>query len=298
MKPVRRPKPAPTGLLGVGNLTPRENASALRSDPIQRLIARAIPQGDFETMDQLAQILTDPNAWAALAALVAMEVVLGIDNLIFISVLTNKLPEDQRRRARYIGIGGAVILRLAMLGLLSYILALTQPVFSGFGHGFTWRDLILIAGGLFLVWKAATEMHEKVDPDPAPGVFNTRAATLTVGTAIGQILILDLVFSVDSLLTAVGMTEHISIMIIAILVSVACILLLAEPLGNFVSNNPTVLMLALGFLLMIGTVLIADGFGFHVPRGYIYSAMAFAAFIEGMNLLSKRAKQRRLAGKA
>lgn len=247
-------------------------------------------------MDQIATIFSDPNAWAALAALVAMEVVLGIDNLIFISVLTNKLPEHERKRARYIGIGGAVVMRLAMLGLLSFILALNQPVISAFGHDFTWRDLILIAGGLFLVWKAATEMHEKIDPDPAPSLFNTRAATLTVGAAIAQILVLDLVFSVDSLLTAVGMTEHVAIMVIAILVSVACILLLAEPLGNFVSANPTVLMLALGFLLMIGTVLIADGFGFHVPRGYIYSAMAFAAFIEAMNLMAKRSRQRRQHG--
>jgi predicted tellurium resistance membrane protein TerC len=244
-------------------------------------------------MDAIIPLLTDPAAWAALATLIAMEVVLGIDNLIFISILTNKLPEQQRATARRLGISAAVVLRLAMLSLLTLIMALTQPVFTAFGHDFTWRDLILIMGGLFLVWKATSEIHEKIDPDPAPGVFNTKAATLTMGSAILQILLLDLVFSVDSLLTAVGMTEHIPIMVVAILVSVACMMLAAGPLANFVGANPSVLMLALGFLLMIGMVLIADGFGLHIPRGYIYAAMAFSALIEGLNLAAKRAKARR-----
>ncbi len=246
-------------------------------------------------MDAILPLLLDPAAWIALATLIAMEVVLGIDNLIFISVLTNKLPEGQRATARRIGIGGAVVLRLAMLSLLTVIMKLTQPAVSAFGHDFTWRDIILILGGLFLVWKATKEIHHKVDPDPAPDFFNSRAATLTLGAAIAQILLLDLVFSIDSLVTAVGMTEHIPIMIAAIVVSVIAMMIAAGPLSNFISANPTVLMLALGFLLMIGMVLIADGFGLHVPRGYIYAAMAFSALIEGLNIMAKRAKAKRLS---
>jgi predicted tellurium resistance membrane protein TerC len=246
-------------------------------------------------MDYILPLLADPTAWVALATLIVMEVVLGIDNLIFISVLTNELPENQRATARGLGIGGAVVLRLAMLSLLTVIMKLTQPVFAAFEHEFTWRDLILIAGGLFLVWKATKEIHEKVDPDPAPTIFSRRAASLTLGAAIGQILLLDLVFSVDSLLTAVGMTEHIPVMVIAIVISVIAMMIAAGPLGDFIGANPTVLMLALGFLLMIGMVLIADGFGLHVPRGYIYAAMAFSALIEGLNIMAKRAKHRREA---
>ncbi|MGQ0671982.1 MAG: TerC family protein [Hyphomicrobium sp.] len=249
-------------------------------------------------MEHVLPLLSDPAAWAALLTLIAMEVVLGIDNLIFISVITNKLPEHQRATARRLGIGGAVVLRLGMLSLLTVILALTQPVFSAIGHEFTWRDLILIGGGLFLVWKATKEIHEKVDPDPAPTIFNRRVPEMTLSAAIGQILLLDLVFSTDSLLTAVGMTEHIPIMVVAIVVSVIVMLIAAGPLASFISANPTVLMLALGFLLMIGMVLIADGFGLHVPRGYIYAAMGFSALIELLNIFAKRAKQRKASGTA
>jgi predicted tellurium resistance membrane protein TerC len=245
--------------------------------------------------DYLLSLAADPAAWAALATLIAMEVVLGIDNLIFISILTNKLPEHQRERARRLGIGAAMLLRLGLLGTVAVIVQLTDPVFTAFGHGFSWRDLILIAGGLFLVWKATKEIHHNVDPDPGPDMFDSKAAKLGFAAAIGQILLLDLVFSVDSIITAVGMTEHIPIMVVAVVVTVAVMLLAANPLANFIAANPTIVMLALGFLLMIGMTLIAEGFGAHVPKGYIYAAMAFSALIEGLNMLSRRASRRKKA---
>ena len=244
-------------------------------------------------MDYLLQLAADPAAWVALLTLIAMEVVLGIDNLIFISILTNKLPEADRERARRIGIGVALVMRLALLGTIAVIVQLTEPVFTAFGNGFSWRDLILIAGGLFLVWKATKEIHHNVDPDPGPDMFDDRKVTLNFTAAIVQILLLDLVFSVDSIITAVGMTDHIPIMIVAVVVTVAIMLLAATPLANFIQANPTIVMLALGFLLMIGTALIADGFGVHVPKGYIYAAMAFSAVVEGLNMLARtRAKKR------
>ena len=244
-------------------------------------------------MDYLLALATDPAAWAALATLVAMEVVLGIDNLIFISILTNKLPESHREKARRVGIGLALILRLALLGTVATIVQLTEPVFTVFGHGFSWRDFILLGGGLFLVWKATKEIHHNVDPDPGPGLFDGKAASAGFGAAIGQILLLDLVFSIDSIVTAVGMTDDIPIMVIAVLAAVTVMLLAANPLANFIAANPTVIMLALGFLLMIGMALMAEGFGAHVPKGYIYAAMAFSAAIEALNMLARRARKRR-----
>ncbi|GEO13974.1 TerC family protein [Microvirga aerophila] len=235
--------------------------------------------------------ISDPTALVALATLVVMEVVLGIDNLIFISILTNKLPEAQRSRARRIGIGLALFLRLGLLGTIAIIVTLTEPIFSLFGHGFSWRDLILIGGGLFLVWKATKEIHHNVDPTPADDVFDTAKATMTFGAAITQILMLDLVFSLDSIITAVGMTDEVAIMVIAVIAAVTVMLVAANPLAQFINNNPTVVMLALGFLLMIGMVLIAEGFGAHVPKGYVYAAMAFSALIEGLNMLSRRTKR-------
>jgi predicted tellurium resistance membrane protein TerC len=244
-------------------------------------------------MDYLVQLAADPAAWAALVTLIAMEIVLGIDNLIFISILTNKLPEADRDRARRIGIGLALIMRLALLGTVAFIVQLTEPLFNAFGHGFSWRDLILIAGGLFLVWKATKEIHHSVDPDPHDDIFDTKKVALNFSAAITQILILDLVFSIDSIITAVGMTEHIPIMFIAVIVTVAVMLLAATPMANFINANPTVVMLALGFLLMIGMTLIADGFGVHVPKGYIYAAMAFSAGVEALNMLARRRAKRR-----
>src|SRR5215213_736762 len=237
--------------------------------------------------------LSDPTALVAVATLVVMEVVLGIDNLIFISILTNKLPEHQRAKARRIDIGLALFLRLALLGTIALIVQLTQPVLTVFEHPFSWRDLILIGGGLFLVWKATKEIHHNVNPTPYDDLFDTARATVSFGAAIGQILLLDLVFSLDSIITAVGMTDEVAIMVIAVIAAVTVMLLAADPLARFINANPTVVMLALGFLLMIGMTLIAEGFGAHIPKGYIYAAMAFSALVEALNMLSRRAKRKR-----
>jgi predicted tellurium resistance membrane protein TerC len=244
-------------------------------------------------MQNLTALAADPAAWAALVTLIAMEIVLGIDNLIFIAILTNKLPPEQQPRARMIGIGLALIMRLALLGTVAWIVQLTTPIFALFGHGFSWRDLILIAGGLFLVWKATKEIHHNVDPDPGPDLFDSKTAQLGFASAIGQIIVLDIVFSIDSIITAVGMTDDIPIMVIAVVVAVLVMLLAANPLSNFIGRNPTVVMLALGFLLMIGTALIAEGFGAKVPKGYIYAAMAFSAFIELLNIMARRARKKK-----
>ncbi|MCD6073533.1 MAG: hypothetical protein K0Q70_416 [Rhodospirillales bacterium] len=245
-------------------------------------------------MDYLISLAVDPAAWAALITLIAMEVVLGIDNLIFISILTNKLPEAQRARGRRIGISLALIMRLGLLSTVAFIVQLTTPLFTAFNHGFSWRDLILIAGGLFLVWKATKEIHHSVDPNPGPDMFNgTEAVAMNFSSAIVQIIMLDIVFSIDSIITAVGMSDDIPVMIIAVIVAVLVMLLAADPLANFINNNPTIVMLALGFLLMIGMTLIADGFGVHVPKGYIYAAMGFSALVEGLNMMSRRAKAKK-----
>ena len=239
-------------------------------------------------MEHITALLTEPAAWAALVTLVVMEVVLAVDNLLFISILTNKLPAEQQSRARRVGIGLALVLRLGLLASVAWIVRLDEDLFELFGFGFSWRDLILIAGGLFLMWKATKEIHHNIDKDPAPDVFDSRKASLTFGAAIVQILILDLVFSVDSILTAVGMTDNLAIMVIAVLVAVTAMLVAADPLARFVNNNPTVVMLALSFLMIIGMTLVAEGFGHHVPKGYIYAAMGFSAFVEFLNMLSRR----------
>jgi predicted tellurium resistance membrane protein TerC len=246
-------------------------------------------------MDYLLALAVDPAVWAALVTLVVMEVVLGIDNLVFISILSNKLPPSQRVRTQRIGIALALVMRLALLGTVAWIAHLTQPAFSLFGHAFAWRDLILIGGGLFLVWKATGEIHHHVAGSEEEGraASTEGPARLTPRAAIGQILVLDLVFSVDSIITAVGMTEHVIIMYIAVVVAVAAMMFAAGPLSRFIDRNPTIVMLALSFLLVIGMTLIAEGFGTHVPKGYIYAAMAFSAFVEGMNMLTRRKKWKR-----
>ena len=241
-------------------------------------------------MEYFAQLAASPEAWAALATLIVLEVVLGIDNLIFISILTNRLPEAERPRARMVGITAALVLRLLLLSLIFVIVGLTAPVFTVFGNAFSWRDMILVAGGLFLVWKATTEIHHNVDPDG--GESGGPVAVSGFAMVIGQILLLDLVFSMDSILTAVGMTDHLPIMVVAVVVSVVLMMFAAKPLAEFIHENPTIVMLALGFLLMIGMVLIADGFGAHVPKGYIYAAMAFSAMVEGLNMLARRSRAR------
>lgn len=244
-------------------------------------------------MADLFALFADPNAWLALIALVVMEVVLGIDNLIFISILTNKLPEHQRSNARRIGIGLAVVLRLGLLASVAFIVQLTAPLFTLYGHDFSWRDLILMAGGLFLIWKATTEIHEHVAGEAEPEPTPAGVAGMTMSGAIGQILLLDLVFSLDSIITAIGMTNDIPIMVAAVVIAVALMLLAADPLARFIGNNPTIVMLALGFLLMIGATLLADGVGLHVPKGYIYAAMAFSALVEGLNMLVRKRRKKK-----
>ncbi|MGH8466117.1 MAG: TerC family protein [Pseudomonas sp.] len=246
-------------------------------------------------MEYLLELAASPTAWVALATLVAMEIVLGIDNLIFISILTNKLPEEFRSKARRIGISMALVMRLGLLSTIAWIVQLTEPVIDVFGHTFSWKDMILIAGGLFLLWKATTEIHESVDPRAKEESKASSTVTLGFAAAIGQILLLDIVFSIDSIITAVGMTEHLPIMIIAVVSAVIVMLVAADPLAKFINDNPTVVMLALGFLIMIGMTLIAEGFGAHVPKGYVYAAMAFSTAIEALNILSRRARLKREA---
>ena len=239
-------------------------------------------------MNDLLHLLVSPSAWAALITLVVMEIVLGIDNLVFVSILSNKLPAEQRIKARRLGIGLALVLRLALLSVIAWIVGLTQPVFTAFGHGFSWRDLILVAGGLFLVWKATKEIHHSLDPQPSDDIYDKKAPVASnFAAAIVQILLLDIVFSIDSILTAVGMTDILPIMFLAVIIAVGVMLIAADPLADFINANPTVVMLALGFLLMIGMTLIADGCGAHVPRGYIYAAMGFAGAVEALNMLSR-----------
>jgi predicted tellurium resistance membrane protein TerC len=249
-------------------------------------------------MNELMTLAADPAAWLALVTLIAMEVVLGIDNLIFISILTNKLPEAQRAKARRIGISLALIMRLALLGTVAIIVRLTNPLFTVFGHGFSWRDLILLAGGLFLIWKATKEIHHNTDPDAGEELFESSNTSMGFAAAIGQIIVLDIVFSIDSIITAVGMTDHIPIMVVAVIVTVGIMMFAAGPLAAFIHNNPTIVMLALGFLLLIGTTLVADAFGVHVPKPYIYSAMAFSVLVELLNMRARRVRQRRKETKA
>jgi len=238
-----------------------------------------------------------------------MEVVLGIDNLVFIAIISNKLPEADQARARRLGIGLALVMRLALLGTIAWIVGLTATVFDlgitgsldvhgvpAFETQFSWKDLILIAGGLFLVYSATKEIHHAMDDEETGKMLDkTGHVTLSFGKAIVQITLLNIVFSVDSILTAIGMTPHIPVMAIAIIISVGAMLLAANPLSNFINRNPTVVMLALSFLLMIGAVLIAEGFGVHVPKGYIYAAMAFSGLVEMLNIFTRKARQKKAA---
>ncbi len=241
-------------------------------------------------MDNLLALAADPSAWLALVALIAMEIVLGIDNLVFVAILSSRLPGAQAAKARRIGIGLSLIFRVLLVAGAAYVVHLTTPLFTILGEDFSWRDLVLIAGGLFLVFKATTEIHHNVEPDEDTDEIPRTAKAFAA--IVGQIVLLDLVFSIDSIITAVGMTDHVAIMIIAVIAAVAVMLIAAGPLANFIRRNPTIVMLALGFLLLIGTALIADGFGFHLPKGYIYTAMAFSGAVEGLNMLARKRRKR------
>ncbi|MEC9434531.1 MAG: TerC family protein [Pseudomonadota bacterium] len=235
-------------------------------------------------MSDLSSLLVDPAVWAALATLVVMELALGIDNLLFLSILTNRVDPARRAAARRIGLGLALGLRLALLAAAAWVMRLDAPLFALAGNEISWKDLLLIGGGLFLCWKATVEIHERVGRVPAAAGAAPRAA-LGFAAAVGQILALDLVFSVDSIITAVGMTPHLPVMCLAMVIAVAAMFRAAGPLARFVERQPGVAMLALAFLLMIGMVLVADGLGFHVPRGYLYAAMGFSMAVEALNIL-------------
>lgn len=228
-------------------------------------------------------LLSNPDAWIALLTLTALEIVLGIDNVIFISILADKLPQDQRKRARLLGLSLAMFMRIGLLLTINWIANLTNELFSIGGHGFSGRDLILLGGGLFLIYKATTEIHEKLEGEEHPEEKGpVKHASFTA--VIVQILLLDIVFSLDSVITAVGMAEDIEIMIAAVVIAVIVMLFASGPLADFVSKHPTVKMLALSFLLLIGTSLVAEGWGLHISKGYIYAAMAFSVFVEILNL--------------
>jgi predicted tellurium resistance membrane protein TerC len=236
------------------------------------------------------ELLTNPETWIALLTLTTLEIVLGIDNVIFISVLVQRLPAEQRDRARYIGLGLAMGMRILLLLTLSFIAGLTAPVLTIAGIDFSWRDLILIGGGLFLIWKASTEIYESVEGE---GAHATEApATASLRGVLFQIVLLDIVFSLDSVLTAVGLVNEIPIMITAIVIAVLVMLVASGPLSRFVHAHPSVKILALAFLLLIGVTLLVDGFGVHVEKGFIYVAMGFSVFVEALNL---RRNQRRRA---
>jgi predicted tellurium resistance membrane protein TerC len=236
------------------------------------------------------ELLVDPNAWLAFATLAALEIVLGIDNLIFISILAGKLPPHQQARARKVGIAAALVSRLALLFALTWIMKLTAPLFAVAGNEFSGKDLVLVFGGLFLIYKATKEIHDKLegsDELPAGAV----AAATGFAAVILQIMVIDVVFSLDSIITAVGMVDELAIMVAAIITAVAFMFVFSGTVHGFVDRHPTIKMLALAFLLVIGVALIADGFDFHIPKGYIYSAMAFAIAVEILNIRLRRRGQ-------
>jgi predicted tellurium resistance membrane protein TerC len=238
----------------------------------------------------MMQLLTSPEAWAALLTLTALEIVLGIDNVIFISVLVSRLPEQQAHRARQIGLALALIFRLILLSLLVWLIGLTAPVLSIAGQDLSWRDLILIGGGLFLIAKATHEIHAEVEADD--GERDQKSGRSAFIWVIAQIIVIDIVFSLDSIITAIGMAEDIRIMIAAVVIACAVMYVSAGPVARFVAEHPTTKMLALAFLVLIGVALVADGFQFHIPRGYIYFAIAFSAAVEFFNVLARRNRKK------
>ena len=237
--------------------------------------------------------LADPQAWITLVTLSAIEIVLGIDNLVFISIAVSKLPHQQREKARKFGIAVACITRIALLLTLAWLAGLTAELFSLFGQGISVRDLVLILGGVFLVVKGVMEIRDLVAGEAEAEDIHTKPKA-SFGMVIAQIAVIDIVFSLDSVIAAVGMANHTPVMVAAILLAVAVMLLASKPLGQFIDHNPTIKMLALAFIVLVGVYLVADGFELHVPKGYIYGAMAFSALVECLNLWAKRRAQRRL----
>ena len=237
--------------------------------------------------------IADPAVWASLVTLTAMEIVLGIDNIVFISVIVGKLPPENANRARQLGLAMALVFRIALLFTLFWLIGLTAPVFALGGHDFSWRDLVLLAGGAFLIYKATREIHTDVEGEHEQGAAG--AARASFGMIVAQIAVIDLVFSIDSIVTAIGMVEHVGVMIAAVVIAVAVMYVASGPVAGFIQRHPTTRMLALSFLLMIGIALVADGIGFHIPRGYIYAAMGFSALVELLNVLAGRNRRRKKA---
>jgi predicted tellurium resistance membrane protein TerC len=235
-------------------------------------------------------LLSDPAVWAAFGTLTVLEIVLGIDNIVFISVLVSRLPKEQADRARRLGLALALVFRIALLLVLSWIIGLDSDVINIFGQGLSWKDIILLAGGLFLIYKATHEMHAEIEEPPEESLAKTAKAAFSA--IIVQIILIDMVFSIDSIVTAVGMAQHVEVMIAAVIVAVGLMFVASGPIAGFVARHPTTKMLALAFLLLIGVSLVADGLGFHIEKGYIYAAMGFAVLVEAVNIL---AKQRKLA---
>jgi predicted tellurium resistance membrane protein TerC len=238
--------------------------------------------------------LTDSQIWASFAALTALEVVLGIDNLVFIAILANRVSPARRRSARRVGLALALFTRLALLITISGLAHLTEPVFAVAGRPFSWRDIILVAGGAFLIFKGTREIHHRVEGEDAAATRSSAGASF--GGTIAQIVAFDIVFSLDSVITAIGIAEHLWVMVAAIVAAMALMLAASDPLAAFIERHASVKMLALSFLLLIGMTLAADGIGFHVPRGYIYAAMGFACLVEALNLLSGRPKTQKRTG--
>ena len=233
--------------------------------------------------------LSDPQIWASLLTLTALEIVLGIDNIVFIAILAGRLPEERRAQARRVGLALALITRLALLASIAWIIGLTDPLFELRGHPVSWRDIILIAGGLFLIYKGTREIHERLEGEE-PHEAATKAAA-SFGSVVAQIMVLDIVFSLDSVITAVGMANELWVMATAVVIAVVIMLAASGPLSAFVDRHPTVKMLALSFLLLIGMALVADGAGFHLPKGYIYAAIAFSVAVEALNQLAARRRK-------
>jgi len=237
----------------------------------------------------MIELLTSPEAWAALLTLTALEIVLGIDNVIFISVIVSRIPEAQARRARQIGLALALVFRIVLLSLLVWLIGLTEAVITVTGLAFSWRDLILIGGGLFLIGKATHEIHQEVEAGEDDDRASDRSAFMLV---IAQIIVIDVVFSLDSIITAIGMAQNLEIMIAAVMIACFIMYVSSGPVAKFVADHPTTKMLALAFLVLIGVALVADGFKFHIPRGYIYFAIAFSAAVEFFNVLAKRNRRK------
>lgn len=239
----------------------------------------------------MIELLYDPAVWASFLTLTIMEIVLGIDNIVFISVIINRLPPEQAERARRLGLALALIFRVVLLMFLAWIIGLKEELFELFGQGFSWRDLILLAGGVFLLYKATAEIHEEFEGETEAEQAD-RLSTTTFANIIGQIIIIDLVFSVDSIVTAIGMAKHVEVMIAAVIVAVGVMYVASGTISTFIRRHPTTKMLALSFLLLIGVSLVADGLGFHIPRGYIYAAMGFSVMVESINILAGRKKKK------